>query len=157
MDCSPPGSSVHGISQAENTAVGCHFLLQGIFPTQELNPCLLCLLHWQVGSSPLAPPSFSFNSVQSLQSGPTLCHPMDYSLPGSSVHGILQERILEWVAMPSSKYCSGKEPTRLLLLLLLLLLSHFSRIRLCVIPQTTATRHPTPVLSLENPMDGGAW
>ena len=33
---------------------------------------------------------------------PTLCDPIDHSLPGSSVHGILQARILEWVAMPSS-------------------------------------------------------
>ena len=33
-----------------NTEVGCHFLLQGIFPTQGLNPCLLCLLHWQTDS-----------------------------------------------------------------------------------------------------------
>ena len=33
----------------------------------------------------------------------TLCHPMDYSLPGSSVQGILQTRILEWVAIPFSK------------------------------------------------------
>ena len=34
---------------------------------------------------------------------PTLCDPMDYSPPGSSVHGILQARILEWVAIPFSK------------------------------------------------------
>ena len=34
---------------------------------------------------------------------PTFCDPMDCSLPGSSVHGILQARILEWVAMPSSR------------------------------------------------------
>ena len=34
----------------------CHFLLQGLFPTQESNPLLLCLLHWQVDSSPLEPP-----------------------------------------------------------------------------------------------------
>ena len=33
----------------------------------------------------------------------TLCSPMDCSLPGSSVHGILQARILEWVAISSSK------------------------------------------------------
>ena len=33
----------------------------------------------------------------------TCCNPMDCSLPGSSVHGILQARILEWVAMPSSR------------------------------------------------------
>ena len=41
--------------------------------------------------------------AKSLQSCPTLCDPMDYSLPGSSVHGILQARILEWVAMSSSR------------------------------------------------------
>ena len=35
------------------------------------------------------------------QSCPTLCDPMDCSLPGSSVHGILQARVLEWVALPS--------------------------------------------------------
>ena len=34
---------------------------------------------------------------------PTLCNPMDYSPSGSSVHGILQARILEWVAMPSPR------------------------------------------------------
>ena len=34
----------------KNIGVGCHFLLQGIFPTQGLSPCLLCLLHWQAGS-----------------------------------------------------------------------------------------------------------
>ena len=35
-----------------------------------------------------------------LQSSPTLCDPMGRSQPGSSVHGILQARILDWVAMP---------------------------------------------------------
>ena len=34
---------------------------------------------------------------------PTLCDPMDCSPPGSSVHGILQARILDWVAIPSSR------------------------------------------------------
>ena len=38
-----------------------------------------------------------------LQLGPTLCNPMDCSLPGSSVHGILQARILEWVAMKQNE------------------------------------------------------
>ena len=42
-------------------------------------------------------------STKSLQSCPTLCDPMDCSPPGSSVHGILQARIMEWVAMPFSK------------------------------------------------------
>ena len=41
-----------------------------------------------------------------LQLCPTLCNPMDYSLPGSSVHGILQARIMEWDAMPSSRESS---------------------------------------------------
>ena len=40
MDCSPPGFSVFGDSPAKNTGVGCHALLQGIFPTQGSNPCL---------------------------------------------------------------------------------------------------------------------
>ena len=41
MDCSPPGSSVHGGSPGKHTGVGCHALLQGIFPTLGLNPGLL--------------------------------------------------------------------------------------------------------------------
>ena len=41
--------------------------------------------------------------AQSRQSCLTLCNPVDCSLTGSSVHGILQARILEWVAMPSSR------------------------------------------------------
>ena len=40
----------------QNTGVGCHSLLQGIFLTQRLNPCLLCLLNWQVDSLPIVPP-----------------------------------------------------------------------------------------------------
>ena len=41
--------------------------------------------------------------AKSLQLRPTLCHSVDYSPPGASVHGILQARILEWVAVPSSR------------------------------------------------------
>ena len=55
MDCSLPGFSVHGDSPGKNTAVGCHALLQRIFLTQGPNSHLLCLLHWQAGSLPLAP------------------------------------------------------------------------------------------------------
>ena len=40
MDCSLPGHSVHGDSPGKNTGVGCHALLQGIFPTQGSNPGL---------------------------------------------------------------------------------------------------------------------
>ena len=46
MNCSLPGSS-----PGKNTGVGCHALLQGIFPTQGLNPSLFFLLHWQAGLS----------------------------------------------------------------------------------------------------------
>ena len=52
MDCSPPGSSVHGDSPGKNTGVGCHALFQGTFQNQGLNPHLLhcrwilyCLSH----------------------------------------------------------------------------------------------------------------
>ena len=38
-------------------------------------------------------------AAKSNQSCPTLCDPMDCSLPGSSVHGIVQARVLEWVAI----------------------------------------------------------
>ena len=44
--------------------------------------------------------------AKSLQSCLTLCHPMDCSLPGSSVHGILQTKIPEWVATSSSRSSS---------------------------------------------------
>ena len=50
MDCSPPGSSVLGDSLGKNTGAGCHALPLEIFPTLRL----LCLLHWQGGSLPLA-------------------------------------------------------------------------------------------------------
>ena len=61
-----------------------------------------------------------------------LYDPMDCSLPGFSVHGILQVGILEWVAISFSN--NG--------MLLLLLLSRFSRVRLCVTPQTAAHQAP---------------
>ena len=48
MDCTLPGFSVHGIFQARIMGVGCHFLLQGIFPIQGSNQSVL---HWQVDSS----------------------------------------------------------------------------------------------------------
>ena len=106
VDCSPPGSSVRGIPQAR--------ILEWVampssrdLPNAGIEPCLLCLPHWQAGSlSPVPPgkPLWACLCVHAklLQSCPTLCNAMDYSLPGSSVHGILQARRLEWVALPSS-------------------------------------------------------
>ena len=56
IDCTPPGSSIHGDSPGKNTGVGCHALLQGIFPTQGSNPgplpcrqILYCLSSQYVG------------------------------------------------------------------------------------------------------------
>ena len=59
VDYSPAGSSVHGDSPGKNTWVGGHALLQGIFQIQGLNPCLLCLLHWQACTLLLVPPGKS--------------------------------------------------------------------------------------------------
>ena len=55
----------------------------------------ICIISRYVYLSPIIYLSF--------QSCPVLCDPMNYSLPSSSVHGILQARILEWVARPSSR------------------------------------------------------
>ena len=48
----------------------------------------------------------TYEHAKSIQSCPILWDPRDCSLPGPSVHGILQARILEWVAMPSSRESS---------------------------------------------------
>ena len=66
-------------SPGKNTGVGCHFLLQ----------CMKVKSESEV-----------------TQSCPTLCDPMDCSLPGSSVHGIFQARVLEWGAIAFSKLTS---------------------------------------------------
>ena len=73
--------------------------------------------------------------VKVAQSCLTLCDPMDYT-----VHGILQTRILEWVAFPFSRESSQpRDPTQVSciaggFLSSMLLLSHFSRVRLCATP-----------------------
>ena len=63
-------------SPGKNTRVGCHFLLQ----------CIKVKSQSEV-----------------IQSCPTLSNPMDCSLPGSSVHGIFQARVLEWDAVAFSE------------------------------------------------------
>ena len=67
-------------SPGKNTGVGCHFLLQCIKGKSESEVAQSCL---------------------------TLRNPMDCSLPGSSVHGIFQARVLEWGAIPLSKVEGG--------------------------------------------------
>ena len=72
--------------------------------------------------------------AQSLsQSCPNLCYPMVYSPPGSCVHGILQARILEWIAMPCSRGSSqSKDQTHVSLV------QPLSRVRHFVTPWTAA-------------------
>ena len=64
MDCNLPGSSVHGDSPGVNTGVGCHSLLQGIYPTQGSNPglphCRQILYHLSHRRSPNIPFIWAF-------------------------------------------------------------------------------------------------
>ena len=80
-------------SPGKNTGVGCRALLQGIFPTKGSNLHFLCLLHSQANSLPLchlgSPNICCCCSVA--QSCPTLCDPMDCSMPGFPVHHQLLE------------------------------------------------------------------
>ena len=55
---------------------------------------------------PAIPLLGTYPEVKVTQSYPTLCNPKDYSQPGSSVYGIFQARILECIAMPSSRVSS---------------------------------------------------
>ena len=98
VDYSPLGSSVNGILQQEYWNGVPNLLQRRRIRTQGLNPCHLCLLHWQPGSLPLAPPgkpNLIIASAKSLQLCLTLCDPIDSSPPGSPVPGILQVRTLE--------------------------------------------------------------
>ena len=127
MDCSLPGSSVHGIFQARVLELGrgdCYFLLQEIFPTQGSNPSLPpcrqtlyrlshqgSLVDYRYSVVQQMPRAYSSCLTETVsewvsevaQSCPTLCDPMNCSLPGSSLHGILQARVLEWVAISFSR------------------------------------------------------
>ena len=94
MDCSPPDPSVHGDSPGMNTGMGCHALLQGIFPIQGSNAGLLhCRrILYQLN----------------YQGSPIFATSMDYT-----VLGILQPILLEWVAYPfSSGFSQPKNWTR---------------------------------------------
>ena len=66
MDCCSLGSSVHGDSPGKNTGVGCHSLLQGIFPTQGLNPGLLELQMDSVAQLAKNPPAMQETPIRFL-------------------------------------------------------------------------------------------
>ena len=111
-------------SPGKNTGVGCHFLLQCMKVKSESEVAQSCLtLSDPWTGAYQAPPSMGFSrqeywsglplpspifytqyvvKVKIAQSCPTLCDPVDCSLPGSSVQGILQARILSWQLFPSS-------------------------------------------------------
>ena len=79
------------------------------------------------------------------QSCPTPSDPMDCSLPGSSVHGIFQARVLEWGAIAFSEE---------------VLMININEILICtVLGSNFGEGNGTPLQysCLENPMDGGAW
>ena len=82
----------------------CTPLVSGSHLAGTLTPLLSCKqpLSLGTGSIPIISPACSCVHAKSLQSCLILCDSVHYSSPGSSVHGILQARILEWVAMPSS-------------------------------------------------------
>ena len=64
INCSPPDSSVHGDSPGKNTGVGCHGLLQGIFPTQGSDPGLLhCRRILYHLNHQWTPPAYYFPSI----------------------------------------------------------------------------------------------
>ena len=89
MDCSLLGSSVHGILQARTLEWVDHDLLQGIFPTHGSNSCLLLtspLLHWQVGSLPLAPPGKPYISSRIVPIPSSIACFTVYQIPVVTVH-----------------------------------------------------------------------
>ena len=107
---------VESPGKPKNTGVDSLSLLQRIFPTQEsyqgLLNCRQILHPLSCQGSPrqyhahfikVCTPNFLCACAQSLQLGLTVCDPVDCSPPGSSIHGILHARTLEWVAMPSSR------------------------------------------------------
>ena len=84
-------------SPGKNTGVGCHALLQGIFPTQGLNLHLLCLLHWQVHSLRLVFFTTSaFFTTSSLHSSPMPSINLGFS--PKAVNNLL-------ASLQSRKYC----------------------------------------------------
>ena len=105
MDCSPPGSSVHGILQARILKwVAISFSRRSFPPRNQTQ--VSCIAGRFFTTEPPENPvllheSESENEVA--QSCPTFCNPVGCSRPGSSVHGILQARILKWVAISFSR------------------------------------------------------
>ena len=99
LDSSPPGSSVHGILQARMLEwVAISSSRGSSWPRSGTHiSCVYCIAGRLFTAEPPGKPSPEVS-----QSCLTLCDPMHYSLPGSSVQGIFQARILERVAISFS-------------------------------------------------------
>ena len=111
MDCSPPGSSVHGISQAKILEWVTVPSPRGSSQTRDRTDvsCIPCISGGFLTDEPLGKTvhTSEFDSESEVpQSCLSLCDPIDCSLPGSSIHGIFQVRILEWVAIAFSRRSS---------------------------------------------------
>ena len=106
MDCSSLGSSVHEISQAKILEWVAMPSSRGPFWPRAWThfPCISCTAHRFFTSEP--PGNLCKICVLVTQSCPTLCDPIHYSPPGSSVYGDFQARILEWVAISFSRRSS---------------------------------------------------
>ena len=104
-------------------------------------------LHWTIIYTCANTEEFVFMRAKSLQSCSTLCDPMDFSLPGSSVHGIPQARILKWVAMPSSRVSSGYPGSMQWLDLHLLCLLHWQVGASLLVPPGKSTEEFLSVVS----------
>ena len=107
MDCSPLVSSVSGISQARTLEWIAISFSKGSSGLRDWS-CSSCtgrqiLYHWITQE---ALDITLESESEGVQSCPTLCDPTDCSLPGSSVHGIFQASILEWVAISFSRRSS---------------------------------------------------
>ena len=108
IDGSPPGSPVPGIFQArilEWVAISFSNAWKWKVKVKSLSRARLLATPWTGAYHLLRPGDFPGKSTGVLvpQSCPILWDTMDYSLPGSSLHGIFQARILEWVAIPFSR------------------------------------------------------
>ena len=111
MDSRPPGSSIHGILQASILEwIATPFSRGSSRPRDQTRVSFIsCTGRWILyhcatrSSIKMEIKMASCVCVLVTQSCLTLCDPMDCSPPGFSVHGILQERILEWVAIPFTR------------------------------------------------------
>ena len=155
MDCSLPGSSVHGIFQARVLEWGAIVFPDPLFTTLEntrmireeevqrqswrnkgyqtnkLNQAIYQVTDCNFGAESKATTT---TTTQSLQLCPTLCDPIDSSSPGSTIPRILQARTLEWVAISFSNAWKWKVRVKWL-----------SCVRFFVTPWTAAYRAPPSI------------